>query len=285
MPRWSSSPAASVGSGRALFSALQSGRWADLLPRVASAAVLAPLALLCVWYGGLSWAVLLGVCAVAMSLEWARMFDLTDHVSRAVMIGGVLAAQGAALLQAPLTGGVILVLMAAVLWRLTREVLASFGVIYIGLPVMALAVLRLDDTTGLGNVIFLVALVWVSDIAAYVAGRVWGGPKLAPRISPGKTWSGAIGGLAGVMILALGVALARQDSAFMAMLTALMLGVCAQFGDLFESWIKRRQGVKDSGALIPGHGGVLDRLDAFLAAAPLAAWLAYEAGRGEYLWR
>jgi phosphatidate cytidylyltransferase len=163
----------------------------------------------------------------------------------------------------------------------------AFGVLYIGLAGIALIHLRGDTAAGRGNVLFLFLVVWASDIGAYLAGRRFGGPKLAPAISPNKTWSGAAGGLAAAMLVGLlAAAVIAPDGLDIGrvLLVAVILAVLAQLGDLFESWLKRRFNVKDSSALIPGHGGLLDRLDAVLAAAPAAALLGALLGAGTALW-
>lgn len=124
------------------------------------------------------------------------------------------------------------------------------------------------------HVLALFAVVWANDIGAYVFGRTIGGAKLAPKISPNKTWAGVVGGLGCGIAAAAAIATAASGmSVMLAILLALVIGAASQAGDLFESWIKRRFEVKDSGRLIPGHGGVLDRVDGVLAAAPLAAIL------------
>jgi phosphatidate cytidylyltransferase len=225
-------------------------RWADLRLRVLSAAVLAPLALACLWLGGWPWAALLAAAAIGLGSEWL-----------------LLCRRGAASLAA---------------W--------VCGVPYVGLAVAALAWLRADAAAGRANVLFLVLIVWASDIGAYLVGRLAGGPRLAPSISPGKTWSGALGGLAAAVAVGwlAGAAFSRgpaEAPGAAALGVAALLGVAAQAGDLLESWIKRQFGVKDSGHLIPGHGGLFDRLDGVLAAAPLAAALALALGRGVVLWR
>jgi phosphatidate cytidylyltransferase len=156
------------------------------------------------------------------------------------------------------------------------------GVPYVGLAAAALVWLRFDPTAGRQNVLFLVLMVWASDIGAYVVGRFAGGPKLAPSISPGKTWSGAIGGVAAAVAVASTMA---GGPAGPVVLVAIALSIVSQLGDLLESALKRRFGVKDSGRLIPGHGGLLDRLDGMLTAAPVAALLAVALGRGIELWR
>jgi phosphatidate cytidylyltransferase len=133
---------------------------------------------------------------------------------------------------------------------------------------LSLAWLRDADHAGLVAILFLFAVVWATDIAAFFVGRSLGGPKLAPAISPGKTQSGALGGAAGGVLA--GVALAAfadLDNLPLMALLAFLLSVVSQIGDLFESWVKRRHGVKDSGNLIPGHGGVMDRVDGLVAAA------------------
>jgi phosphatidate cytidylyltransferase len=143
------------------------------------------------------------------------------------------------------------------------------AVAYAAIPAAALAFLRDGDAAGLWAILFLFAVVWATDILAYFVGRAVGGPKLAPSISPGKTWSGAIGGAAAGTLAGIGVAAAAASPAspWLIGLAALLLSVLSQMGDLFESGLKRRFGVKDSGWLIPGHGGVMDRVDGLVAAA------------------
>jgi phosphatidate cytidylyltransferase len=163
----------------------------------------------------------------------------------------------------------------------------AFGLPYLGLAAVTLPWLRADPEVGLRNTLFVLSIVWASDIGAYMIGRLVGGPKLAPAISPGKTWSGAAGGLLGAVLAGTSVAAfsAPEISAFRAIGPAIVLGVVSQSGDLLESALKRHFGVKDSGRIIPGHGGLLDRLDALLAVAPVAALLALTVGRGVVLWR
>jgi phosphatidate cytidylyltransferase len=140
--------------------------------------------------------------------------------------------------------------------------------------------------TGAANVMVLLLIVWASDIGAYIAGRAIGGPKLAPAISPGKTWSGAAGGLlaAATVGLCSGLLLGSPSMAWRPMVFASLTGIVSQAGDLFESILKRHFGVKDSGRLIPGHGGLLDRLDGVLTASLAAALLALAFGSGVVLW-
>ena len=146
------------------------------------------------------------------------------------------------------------------------------GVAYCGLPVLALVTLRAEPN-GLLLALWALALVWATDIGAFFAGRSIGGPRLAPRISPAKTWSGLIGGVLLATLLAAGLH-AADGLPLHLLLATPFLAVLAQAGDLFESVLKRRAGVKDSGGILPGHGGVLDRLDGVVPVAPVAALLA-----------
>lgn len=168
-----------------------------------------------------------------------------------------------------------------------HELALTFGLPYLGLAAIALPWLRADPAVGLRNTLFVLSVVWASDIGAYLVGRLVGGPKLAPAISPGKTWSGAAGGLISAVLACILVAtsVSPEIAAYHAIGPAILLGVISQAGDLLESALKRHFGVKDSGRIIPGHGGLLDRLDALLAVAPVAALLALTVGRGVVLWR
>jgi phosphatidate cytidylyltransferase len=267
-----------------------SSRWADLRLRILSASVLAPLGLGCIWIGGAAFAGLVAVIAIGLSYEWlglcGRRFSVPAiGVFAALPLSVVLMASGAA---AWAIGLLALALVAATLSERgvspTRPL--PFGIPYLGLGAVALVWLRLPSGSGGVNVIVLLLVVWSSDIGAYMAGRAIGGPRLAPAISPGKTWSGAVGGL--VAAAAVGAAasaiLGKGAISWRPVGFAVLVGVISQAGDLFESQLKRHFGVKDSGSMIPGHGGLLDRLDAVLTAAPAAALLALVLGRGVVLW-
>jgi phosphatidate cytidylyltransferase len=264
-------------------------RWSDLRLRILSAAVLAPLALGCIWVGGVSFTGLVVLISIGLCYEWlglcGQRATLAAALFAALPVSVVLTAMGE-------TMSVLVLLMTAtaagtVLGRglsLTRPL--AFGIPYLGLGAVALVWLRQPAEGGGVNVIVLLLVIWASDIGAYVAGRAFGGPRLAPVISPGKTWSGALGGL--VAAAAVGVAasaiLGRGAPSWRPVAFAVLIGVVSQVGDLFESLLKRHFGVKDSGSMIPGHGGLLDRLDAVLTAAPMAALLALILGRGVVLW-
>lgn len=268
--------------------------WTDLRKRVLTAAVLGPAALLCMWLGAHWWAALMALCVAGLAWEWVKLCGgSTRSLPGAAVAPFILVAGAASVLGQPALGLLILGLGSAVTWYAATRTMGArpfwlaFGVLYIGLSGVALIALRHDDLVGRDNVIFLFLVVWASDIAAYVAGRSLGGPKLAPGISPNKTWSGAIGGLFGASAVGLAAALVLGPGGSPArmVLVSAILGIATQSGDMLESWIKRRFGVKDSSGLIPGHGGLLDRLDGVLAAAPLAALIGVASGPGVHLWR
>lgn len=269
---------------------MASGRWADLRLRVASAAVLVPVAIACLWYGGVAFVLLAAIAAAGMGAEWGTIIgNPTAHWPGWLLPAGLAAATVLAGSGQPAAAALVLLVAAALLAAVSpgRRAWSLAGVLYLGPTAIALPWLRADPVAGFANVLFLLLLVWASDIGAYLVGRCVGGPKLAPRISPGKTRSGAVGGL----LAAIGVAwlaahlLQPPAAAWPIVPLAAVLGVAAQAGDLFESWVKRHFGVKDSGRSIPGHGGLLDRLDAVLAVAPLVAALALAAGRGVVIWQ
>lgn len=270
-------------------------RWGDLRKRAVTAALLVPAALACMWLGAEWWAGLMALCVAGLAWEWVRLCGGSVRVLPGMVVpGAVLAAGLFAVLGMSLWGLVLLGVGAYAAQALARHspgrvppLWLGFGVIYIGLAGIALIELRADDRVGRDNVIFLFLVVWASDISAYLAGRAFGGPRLVPAISPNKTWSGAVGGLAGAMLAGLLAAMAFSDGISVPWVLAVagLLGVAAQAGDLLESWIKRRFGVKDSSGLIPGHGGLLDRLDGVLAAAPVGALLGLLLGPGMHLWR
>jgi phosphatidate cytidylyltransferase len=266
-------------------------RWADLRQRVISAVILGPLALLCLWFGGTAYVLLIGIGAVGMVLEWVRRSGHRPGDPAALMVAaGVVAGMAACVDAHPLAGLLLLAVFAGLSYALARGAgrsgIVAAGLPYVGIAAVALLWLRDDPVAGRADILFLVLTVWAGDIGAYLVGRWIGGPKLAPRISPGKTWSGAAGGLVGGCLCGLVVAQVVPGTSgdWRVIAVAALLGVVAQSGDLLESLIKRRFGVKDSGRTIPGHGGLLDRLDGLLTAGPVAALLALAVGRGVVLW-
>lgn len=263
-------------------------RWADLRLRVLSAAVLAPLALAALWFGGWAWLSLAVLAGVGLAVEWAQLCGQSPRGGPGLAIPVAVFLAAAATTVQGAAGPLLLAAGSVAVWLLARRALPAFGVWYVGLGTVALIWLRADLAAGRANVLFVVLVVWASDIGAYLVGRLVGGPKLAPAISPGKTRSGAVGGLLAAMAvgwLAADLLDPSGPAAWPALAVAAVLGVVSQAGDLLESGIKRHFGVKDSGRLIPGHGGLLDRLDGILTAAPAAALLALWIGRGVVLWR
>jgi phosphatidate cytidylyltransferase len=272
-------------------------RWRDLRTRVLSAAILGPAAIACVWFGGVPFEAMVVLASCGLGIEWADMCGergLTLSglgVPAGCLVVGAVAAFGWTALALALIPIAALAAYAVASDSANRVSLA-LGVPYFGLGAVALIWLRDDPDVGRANLVILLVLIWASDIGAYMVGRACGGPKLAPAISPGKTWSGAMGGLLSVMVVGLVAVLMVSPSGtvaggtvWRAIIIAAGFGIAAQLGDLLESLIKRHFGVKDSGWLIPGHGGLLDRVDALLAAAPLAAGLALLVGRGVVLWQ
>lgn len=261
-------------------------RWQDLRLRVASALVLLPLALGALWAGGLAWGWLLMLGLFGLAWEWTRLTGGEPRGGDGLLLQVAVLGAGGLGLAGQGGWGVFwlaLGILGATL-RLERPAIGRFwlpgGMLYIGAAGLALALLRRGDS-GFANVLFVLLVVWASDIGAYLVGRQVGGPKLAPSISPGKTRSGAVGGLlAAVLVGGLASQQLAPGGLGPACVLAATLAIVSQAGDLFESWVKRRFGVKDSSALIPGHGGLLDRLDGLLVAAPVAALLGLALGHG-----
>ncbi|MCW5730579.1 MAG: phosphatidate cytidylyltransferase [Alphaproteobacteria bacterium] len=259
--------------------------------RFLSALVLVPLALAAVWLGG--WALILLVLAAGLLMlgEWHRMIGgrLFDFVHLAASLAVVLAILLAGLGQvapALLLLVVALPALAAIAHgRDQSRGWVAFGAFYIGLPAVALIWLREHHVDGLLVVCWVFGVVWTADSGAYAAGRMIGGPKLAPRLSPNKTWSGLIGGILAAAVFGGAASFWWGETAVVvAAAASAVLALAAEMGDLAESAIKRRFGVKDASRLIPGHGGVLDRLDSMLFAAPVAVLL-LSLVQGGQVWR
>ncbi|QDH15663.1 phosphatidate cytidylyltransferase [Oecophyllibacter saccharovorans] len=241
-------------------------RWGDLQKRVLSSLVLIPLAFFCLWRGG--WVYDLMVMAIMAAMVWEAETLLGQDMR---------SWRGALFLLWPVCAALVALQHSWLCVAVLVGVAFMFGNLT-GWPILisvvagvSLLLLRAAPE-GFWTVLFTIAVVVASDSCAYLTGRVVGGPKLAPAISPGKTVSGSLGGLLGAMVMGALVARAASGAwSLQAAGWAFVLAVAAQLGDLAESGFKRRLGVKDSGTLIPGHGGVLDRFDGILAAAPVAA--------------
>jgi phosphatidate cytidylyltransferase len=262
----------------------------NLVLRIISAAVLLPLTVAMVWLGGWIFAVFLALLGAAMAGELAAMARVTLGL-RAALVGAAVAAPLIfiffGLYPAAVAAGLggVLVAIAVAVSRKSDVMLLAGAVGYIACALVALAWLRAAPVAGIISVLWIIGIVVATDVGAYFAGRGIGGPKLAPRISPSKTWSGSIGGVvcAG---FASGAAAWLAGGAGSLGIVALggLLAVVAQCGDLLESALKRHFDVKDAGSLIPGHGGVLDRLDGFLSVAPVVALVTWGLGGSPLIW-
>jgi phosphatidate cytidylyltransferase len=250
---------------------------AELKLRMASGVVLAAIALGATWAGGFAFQLLSVAIGLLVYYEWSTITKLADRDFQGNAVGWLSQVIVTALVlfdYMPLTLPVLAGCLAvAALWVAIRKTSwwLPGGIAYAGLTAISLAAIRGADYLGLIAMLFVFAVVWATDIFAYFVGRAVGGPKLAPAISPGKTWSGAIGGticgvLAGVAVFMAHFSL--QDLRIP--IIALVLSIASQIGDLFESFVKRRFGVKDSSRLIPGHGGVMDRVDGLIFACGAA---------------
>ena len=249
--------------------------------RAASAVILAPLAMLAVWFGGHWILAVLLMASVVLSMEWARMSAPSDWKA---ITAAVALALAATLLSNPaeaLSFSLVLLVFGAAAAGLFARIRgqspvdAAYGVLYIGWPMLLLIWLR-DGNTAVGfywvTLAFVVA--WASDIVAFLVGSAVGGPKLWPRFSPNKTWSGFIGGLLAGTLAGAAMA-ALPEAGVRAIEWSALLGLAAALatmaGDLWESALKRRFGVKDAGTLIPGHGGLMDRVDGLMFAVVVIA--------------
>lgn len=274
-----------------------SPKWGDLGVRALSALVLIPAVLVDVWVGGIWFYLLVALIGILMAQEWVAIVHKDDPLQFALHAAGAMC--GALLpLNIGLAGGLISIAVLTALsvaaalrtepggpwWRF-------LGVPYVSLPPIAFVVLRNDPAFGVAAIVLVMLMVWAADTLAYFAGRIIGGPKLAPRISPKKTWAGMAGAMAGSALAALCVGLALGlPGLWVLLVVAGLLAVVEQAGDLFKSAMKRCYGVKDSGRLIPGHGGVIDRVDGLVAVATAAALIGAlragieHAGAGILIW-
>jgi phosphatidate cytidylyltransferase len=250
-------------------------RLSELQLRILVGVALIAVASAALAFGGVAFWVLCVVLALLMMAEWAdlvgapaqgkRLAQFALSVPLAIM-APLLGAGPGFLALGLLAGAAFFVVI------VTRHQRLALGVLYVGLPVLGLLLLR-RQSEGVVFTLWALALVWACDIGAYFAGRAIGGPKLAPKISPNKTWAGLGGGVVAASLLAAAMHW-QYGLPWRLTLATPALAVLAQAGDFYESWLKRRAGVKDSGNILPGHGGVLDRLDGLVPVAPVAAFLA-----------
>lgn len=243
----------------------------NLRDRIVVGVILAALAALAIWFGAWSFVLLVAAAVLLAFREWAAMtavrrpwYSVALVVLAAITLLAGMDRPGQALL--------LLCAAIAILSLASRNIWLGAGLSWAGLPAIALIWMRAEPH-GLWLVLWTMALVWATDIFAYFSGRAVGGPKIWPAISPSKTWAGLMGGMAAAA--AFSVFFARQtgwgDPLWLVALAAAGLAIVAQAGDFFESWLKRRAGVKDSGNLLPGHGGVMDRIDGLVPVAIVVA--------------
>lgn len=261
----------------------------DLPTRFIAGLLMAAAASLLIYFGGWPFRLLVLAGVVVMLLEYGDMHRvprfwswLAIVVAAVLLMGGVEFLYPAAYWDVEISpdsfapagqGFAALGVAGLVLGLASRRISVAAGFLYVTIPAFALLVL---SWTWAAFVFWVMIVTWATDIFAYFAGRSIGGPKLAPTISPNKTWAGLIGGMAGAGVAGAGTAILLDIGHPFVWLGAVM-GLLAQGGDLYESWLKRRAGVKDSGRILPGHGGVLDRVDGLLPVA-LATFLLLAAG-------
>lgn len=272
----------------------------EMLTRILSALVLGTVALAAVILSPWSFAALVIVCGIAVAWEWGRLvrgvefdaiFALQAGAVAAIAIFVTLSRPGLALLAVAVAfiGTAILGLLGRAETRATLP-WSLAGLAYSVLPAWAMVWLRGDPSLGTIALLYLFVVAWTTDTASYVGGRLIGGPKLAPRVSPQKTWSGFISGILTPALIGYAFALfVVETSPLLLALVSVAVAAACQIGDLSESAVKRRFGAKDMSGLIPGHGGLLDRIDGLLIAAVAAAAIALlhdaaSPGRGLLIW-
>jgi phosphatidate cytidylyltransferase len=263
-----------VTEGKTAPAAVEEQSSRNLLLRVAAALVLAPIAIAIAYAGGWLWTALVTLAAVGLYVEWLMIVGAAHR--RRVVVSGVIALVAAGIC---LVGGRIDASLLALILGLAAVVSLSpqlrhwtaGGFLYAAAAEIASVLVRLDQSNGFVALILILLVVWATDVGGYFAGRGIGGPKLWPRVSPKKTWAGAIGGFAASLVVSAGFAGLGLGKAGPMLLLGAALSIASQLGDLLESAVKRHFGVKDSGHLIPGHGGIMDRLDGFVTAVVVAA--------------
>ncbi len=246
----------------------------NLVYRILTAFVFGIIALCLTWFGGTVFFLFVWVIGGFILYEWISITKEKWRVSQKILASIFYLVFGFFLVSDIPASLVfcVLVILAAVLaiGPMQKSGWIFFGFLYTSVPVVALSFLRGHETLGFRVVIFLFAIVWGTDIAGYFSGRVFGGPKLAPKFSPNKTWSGAIGGtfvgVSGGLLVAFQFFDINLTSSFMLFLS-LILSIFSQLSDLGQSWLKRHFSVKDSSSLLPGHGGFMDRMDGLVGAA------------------
>ena len=251
----------------------------NLVMRVIAALVLAPLAIALAYAGGWMWICLATLVAIGLYVEWLTVVGASRQVGLTALGGIAIVVMGLCLVVDWMTSLLLVAAFGlaagALLAEKGKRGWAAAGFLYAGAALVASVLVRQDSLHGFSALMFVLLVVWATDIGGYFAGRSIGGPKLWPRVSPKKTWAGALGGLGASVAVAAAFAVLDLGRTLPLVLTAAVLSVVSQCGDLFESAVKRRFGVKDSSQLIPGHGGLMDRLDGFIAAIVVASIIGF----------
>lgn len=255
--------------------------------RVLSALVMAPLPIIAIWFGGPLLALLTVAAAIVMAWEWRRLCG-----GGSVLIAAVAFAVGTAALAGIGVGSLLAAIGAMAIWLIearrpgSAPLWTAAGILWVALPCIILLWLVQSGSASRGTLFWVFGVVWATDIGAYAFGRGIGGPLLAPRWSPRKTWAGLLGGIFCAALIGWATAgVLGATPVLPLVLVSAGLAIVEQFGDLAESVAKRRFGVKDASSLIPGHGGLLDRLDGLLAVIPAVALLTLLGGGSVLTWR
>lgn len=264
-------------------------RQSDIFVRFASAAILLGIALGATYLGGVAAGIVVAIFAVIVFHEWTTITGKSElWLPFAISVAAAILIAGAGMLLIAVAVAVVAATTAAVI---ARDGWLPAGVIYSAVFGVSLIAIRDAPEYGFSALIFVLGIVWATDSGAFFAGRLIGGPKLWPRVSPKKTWAGAVGGLiTGALAGAVAAILFGVQVTPELVAVAIGLSAVCQIGDLFESWVKRRFGAKDSGSIIPGHGGIMDRVDGltFAAMAALLVGVGHggsgDVGRGLMIW-
>lgn len=246
------------------------GKANELPTRIIVGVLLIAAALLAGYFGGIFLWLLVVFMALGIMSEWARLTGRRDNRLLAMYALSVPLAIMSPWAAGPSFLALGLIMGASMFVAVfDRSFKLAAGVFYAGIPALAIVYLREIDN-GILIMLWTLALVWATDIGAYFSGRAIGGPKLAPQYSPNKTWAGLVGGVALTAAVSFALHIYWGLPLYLVLLSV-PLAVLAQMGDLFESWLKRKAGAKDSGTIFPGHGGVMDRLDGLIPVAPVVA--------------
>ncbi|MBP5534734.1 MAG: phosphatidate cytidylyltransferase [Alphaproteobacteria bacterium] len=257
----------------------------NLFLRVISALILAPIVLTAIFYGTPAYDILVAVMGALMSWEWEKMLcDRKSYVSVSLTLMSALVVFLIKDINPVLVLGIIAFFALFLYVKSNKNLLLSFGAFYIGLPLLSMMYIAYFTDSGLSDlnysynhILWLLFVVWATDVGGYIFGKSIGGPKLCPKISPNKTWAGLLGGmfLSAVVTYIFVVSMNHYYDSELSMkyflLSSVVLAFISQVGDIFESKIKRYLNIKDSSNLIPGHGGIFDRVDGLLFAAPAVA--------------